>query len=300
MSGFIFPFLAAATGAAGSYAPDASWRIVLHTTQIRNDPRNWVGGWRSPSHVVADYERQVIVQCVDLALAAKSLWNEPGGVETNRQRCVQVEINGFAEEAAGWSQDKLRWLGREVIAPIVRWIRSQGGNIDLTDIPEPGAIGGSAYVFAPQRMTYSRWATFNGICGHRHVPENDHWDGGGLDMRAIALYAAEALGTSVIPLPVNLLEAHAVKSTPIISAIRTDDGSVYLVDLIDGRKRDLANVVKDNAIQLANGWSDLEQALKDLAAAGILATHTTKVNGVDVEAVWANVGFVASAIIPNK
>lgn len=200
MSAWLFERLDAAKGSAGGYA-DGPYRVVLHTTETTSDPRNWVPGWQYPSHIVCDPDRRIILQCIPLDEAAKALYNGPGGVQTNLQSAIQVEINGRAAEAAGWPAEWLEWLGREVLAPIARWCAEQGSPVDLGDIPEPGAIPNSARDDAPQRMEYGRWNAFAGVCGHRHVPENDHWDGGGLDMRTIALHAIAALnGTSIVRL----------------------------------------------------------------------------------------------------
>lgn len=190
---WLFPRLDAAKGSAGSYV-SGPYRIVLHTTETTSDPHNWVPGWLYPSHIVADPDRKVIVQCIALDEAAKALWNEPGGVQTNLDSAVQIEINGKAAEAAAWPDEWLEWLGREVLAPVARWCAGQGSPIDLADVVEPGAIPNSARMDAPQRMPFDRWDSFAGVCGHRHVPENDHWDGGGLDMRRVASYAIAALG----------------------------------------------------------------------------------------------------------
>jgi hypothetical protein len=31
-------------------------------------------------------------------------------------------------------------------------------------------------------MTEDEWNNFDGWCGHQHVPENEHWDPGKLDI----------------------------------------------------------------------------------------------------------------------
>jgi hypothetical protein len=57
-------------------------------------------------------------------------------------------------------------------------------------VPLAGAIPGSASEHAPQRLPADRWLNGPiGLCGHRHVPTNDHWDAGGLDLRRIAALA---------------------------------------------------------------------------------------------------------------
>lgn len=198
MSTYVFTAAAAAVGDAGSYT-SGPWKLVVHTTEVDADPRNWVGNFQDPSHVLASYEHGVILQLLSFDRAGKALSNLPGGVETNRDSCIQIEVNGHADDAGNWSDAKLRWLGADVIAPIVRWVRSQGGDIDLTDVPAPGPHGGSARVDAVQRMSFARWDSFNGVCGHRHVPENEHYDPDQLDLVKVCGYAAAALGPPAGP-----------------------------------------------------------------------------------------------------
>ena len=42
------------------------------------------------------------------------------------------------------------------------------------------AYPGSYGVNAAQRFTNVQWENFTGVCGHQHVPENDHGDPGDL------------------------------------------------------------------------------------------------------------------------
>lgn len=190
----------AATGGAGPFVGGYPWRIVLHTTEIRSDPREWVGSFRYPSHEVWDYERDLVVRLLDLDEAGKALYNAPGGVETNRIPCIQVEINGYSAEVPQWSEDKVRWIGRQV-ARLVAELQRAGVSINLDPAYQPGAwqIAMSAASDAPQRMSMTQWNSFNGIACHALVPENDHWDTGALDLRAVARYAQEALAEATPP-----------------------------------------------------------------------------------------------------
>lgn len=244
MASFAFQALPAGSGAAGSYV-DAPWRVMFHTTETTADPRSWVPGWISPSHIVADYERDLVIECIALDQAAKALWNEPGGVETNRQRCIQVELNGRADDAGSWPDAKLRWIATAVLVPIVKWIRAQGGDIDLTDVPEPGPHANSARVDAPQRMAFPRWNTFNGVCGHRHAPENDHYDADQLDMRAIATYAAAELGTPTHPAtaPVTPAPAPQEDNDDMLNAYKLPDGdTIFVRNPFTGKVRNLEDI----------------------------------------------------------
>jgi hypothetical protein len=37
------------------------------------------------------------------------------------------------------------------------------------------------------RMSPTEWDSFNGVCGHQHVPENTHWDPGAFDWTRLLL-----------------------------------------------------------------------------------------------------------------
>jgi len=151
-------------------------KLVIHTTE---------GGWEGaytvldrnnnwPHLMCEPWPGGRKVQAVPFSHAAKSLMNKPGGVETNRDGAIQVELIGFAANTQDWSDADVDYLGA-LFRPIV-----QGLGIGL-HAPEffgqdAGFIVASAS--APQRMAFGVWDAFDGICGHQHVPENDHWDPG--------------------------------------------------------------------------------------------------------------------------
>jgi hypothetical protein len=117
---------------------------------------------------------------------------------TNRARAIQVELVGFAAEAGSWPDSHLLNIAQDVIVPVVEWVRSVGGSIDLSDpaVPLPGAIPNSAREDAAQRLDPKVWAFGPiGLCSHRHVPMgDDHWDTGALDTRRIRDLAVELMG----------------------------------------------------------------------------------------------------------
>lgn len=225
-SDYVFTYLAAATGGAGGYV-DSSWRIVLHTTETNSKPSLWIPNFKYPSHVVCSYEHNEVFQLVGFNEAGKALYKAPGGVETNRMGAIQIEINGYADEAGNWSQEKLKWLGEEVLKPICDWIDENGGGFDCYNIPAPGAHGGSASEDAPQRMSYSEWTNFNGICGHRHVPDNDHYDPDQLNVPAIVDYANSVESEMMSDSQYNALNARLDILQQEIEAIVWTLGNIY-------------------------------------------------------------------------
>ncbi len=97
-------------------------------------------------------------------------------VQTNRSGIIQIETVGFAQEAWDWPQDRLEWLGTEVLAPILD---------ACPTIPRNA-------VYSGQRMDEPQWDAWSGgQCGHRDVccQPSGHWDPGELDLTQILAYA---------------------------------------------------------------------------------------------------------------
>jgi hypothetical protein len=175
----------AAGKGAGAYVSDRRpWRVVLHTTEGADVPlaayaRN---GW---PHLTFKPATRQVWQHLNFDVAATAMRNAPGGVETNRCWAIQIEIVGFAAGARDWPNDWCDWIGEQLaalrhIVPFVlrapRFVDQRDGFIARTD--------------APQRFSNDEWLTFDGVCGHQHVPENDHWDPGAIRIDRI-LAAAE-------------------------------------------------------------------------------------------------------------
>lgn len=170
---------------AGSFDPSYPMRGVLHTTE-GGIAHGAFAAYRSanswPHFTVA--MDGTVYQHLAIDRAARSLQNLSGGVETNRAGAIQIEVCGKAAQT--------NWPLAQVQAMILlmRWIEAQTGIRPIAP-----AFGGNAEYGQrnPLEFTHEQWRTFNGWCGHQHVPENSHWDPG-----AIAI--ANLLPTEV-PMP---------------------------------------------------------------------------------------------------
>lgn len=153
-------------------------KLVLHTTEGKSiagaEATYGVNG--IAPHFTIDSTLKRFVQHIDTSRAASAMKNVSGGVQTNRDGAIQVEMIGYAAFTHGWEDDNLVWIG-----DIVRLICEREG-IDVYNYPQfVGTESGTiATPTAPQRMSYAEWESFNGVCGHQHVPENSHWDPGRL------------------------------------------------------------------------------------------------------------------------
>lgn len=152
-------------------ATDGSPVIVLHIT-VSNGPASYNG---TEPHFEVNRDGSII-QYVALDRNAKALWNEPGGVETNRQGiCHQIEMVWYNPLTVGEMSD----AQLEGVARCCLFIRDYSG---VRFAPPPMGFYSDQRPLASAdgvlRMTFDEWREWDGFCGHVNVPENDHWDPG--------------------------------------------------------------------------------------------------------------------------
>lgn len=182
----------------GTYNDAYPIRIVLHVIEGSANP-SMIEGHAYPPHWWYNPSTRTRYETVPLDRSAFALerpaWS---GVETNKARAFQVEIEGRSAETPDWPIEWLDAIAEDIIVPLCQEADRMGSPIDLAAVPAPGVIGGSASIYGPQRMTEADWRAFRGICGHRHVPNNEHWDPGALDVKRIAQHAAIIIGGMLV------------------------------------------------------------------------------------------------------
>lgn len=173
-------------GISGGTFTGGPGKFVIHTTEGGSLP-DYRGGTIAP-HVTLRFLGTAgdceIFSHTPLGVAARALRNEPGGVQTNRDSAIQMEIIGssVASHASKYGilyvpgiNDKMK----RTLAGVIKEICVlRGISTRLTDKAWPVYNGGEH----GQRMSLSVWDNFSGICGHEHVPENDHLDPASLDL----------------------------------------------------------------------------------------------------------------------
>lgn len=191
---------------------------VLHSTEGIGLPA-YDGGGNAPNlTAIADFTAQRLkwFQHFDIDRSSRALRNLSGGVATNTLNVTQVELDGTCDytKRKNWGSrvagrdyiywgDPPDWALRD-LAAFLHWLNTNHG-VPLTGPPmwltygpdtrRPG-ITPASYGASPARMSFAQWNAFKGICGHQHVPENDHGDPGSIPFeRLIAL----AKGTAPIP-----------------------------------------------------------------------------------------------------
>lgn len=160
-------------GKSGGSYTGGPWRLVIHTTETRGVP-GYNSGSSAP-HVTIDNDGRVY-QHTSFLTAARALRNEAGGVQTNREQAIQVEIVCYSQKSLADKLDKGVWVGNlpdvqwRAVVDFVQWVVEEFGVLPV--VPERQAFD-YAQANAPGfRMSNAEWDGFDAICGHQHVPEN--------------------------------------------------------------------------------------------------------------------------------
>lgn len=158
---------------AGAYT-GGPYKGVLHTTE-GSTGSGAISAFQANNswpHFLVDYVGKVW-QFFDTNVAGRALVNLAGGVETNRDSAIQIEIVGFAAQPNSHPQAQL-----DALNALMRWIEANTG----VKAKGPGRGFASAYGQNNLRFSFAEWDAFDGWCGHCHVPENDHWDPGAINL----------------------------------------------------------------------------------------------------------------------
>lgn len=208
------PLPDAGTFIAGPY------RIVLHTTEGTSyaGARAAYRTNKASPHFTVSFEggRLGVWQHVALNRAASALRHPVGTPHTNRLSAVQIEVVAKAAKP-GWPDALL--VGT---ADLIAWIIDQTGVEPVAPhfAPYPASYGIDNGI----RFSAADWLTFGGICGHQHVPGNDHGDPGAIDILAL-LPAPKNQPATMTAAPVHDYEEAATKTTMIHVGKLDDQGN---------------------------------------------------------------------------
>lgn len=180
--------------------------LVLHTTEGTSWP-SYDGGAVAP-HLTAlpDFDAKKLIwrQHFPVTKSARALVNRAGGVQTNTANCIQIELvgtDGWASKANKnapykladkwcWPTNATDWMLRDVAA-FIRWCHTEWGIPYRAPYAFDDWRGANSH-----RMSFSQWRAFEGVCGHSHVPENDHTDPGAFPIARVLTMAAGGTNTN--------------------------------------------------------------------------------------------------------
>ena len=215
-------------GQSGGSWTGFPYRVILHTTETRTIP-GYNNGASAP-HLTYFPAGNYWVQHTSFATAARALRNLSGGVQTNRQGALQVEIVCYSAKSIGDSVNGL-WVGNltethlRSLARFLNWVKGEF-DIQLT-WPGKQALSYAQANATGFRMTASQWDGFNGVAAHQHVPENLHWDTGALDWNRLMSYTNDAM---------ELTDEEIAQLRGILAALKAEnsnpDALRYLIRLI--------------------------------------------------------------------
>ena len=155
------------TGSVGAYS-GGPFKIVHHTTEGSSAEGAFSAfrTHRSDPHFTVN--ATTIFQHIDTSEAARALRNAPGGVQTNRDSAIQIEVVGFAHRPKGAAT--LRNVQR-----LCNWIEETHNvpNEWPSGPPKPAVNGHDP---GGHNRNVANWDTKGGHYGHSQVPENTHWD----------------------------------------------------------------------------------------------------------------------------
>ena len=155
------------TGGLGAYS-SGPFKIVHHTTE-GSSASGAMGPYRankSDPHFTVD--STTIYQHIDTNSTARALANPPGGVQTNRDSAIQIEVVAFAGKPKNIATLKN-------VAKLCRWIETTHGvpKVWPNGFPRVGSRDPGGH-----NRNASNWNDKGGHYGHSQVPENTHWDPG--------------------------------------------------------------------------------------------------------------------------
>lgn len=117
-------------------------------------------------------------------------------------------------------------------------------------------------------MSNATYDKYNGILGHKHVPENDHWDPGAFDWRKLLEGGSVALTEAEADLLVDRLMARRIWSTP---GYQGEEGSPLEVIISRDHRNTNELIYAHRADQLGTDDPDIDhEAIADAIAADLV------------------------------
>lgn len=199
------------------------YRGVLHTTEGKSyaGARAAYAAHRSAPHFTVGLEG--LWQHVAIDRAARALENASGGVQTNLHSAVQIEVVHYASNPH-WPLELIN-----AVRDLMMWVESQTG---IRPWSPPFADASAFGLRGVTRMGAHAWKSFDGWCGHQHVPENRHWDPGAINpVMAALLVRTEPEG---VDMPDSDAPPIHKAQAPIVAFEPTPDGNGYWIVTADG------------------------------------------------------------------
>jgi len=186
------------------YATTGPARIMCHMTVGMALSASYVSGHRVPPQLWVNPYTRDKWQTGSLHRPGKALYQPQfGNSWTNRHGyTIQIEIVGVpVVNQTTYTDAQLKWLGEEVLAPIMRWFTANGIPYDRNAVRVVTDSSGSASEYWHGRMSDAESSATGGIVQHILEWGNDHWDCSVERLDVALNYALAALGDTPPPPP---------------------------------------------------------------------------------------------------
>jgi len=169
---------------SGEYTDNGEPKGLLHTTEGKSyaGARSAYVANNSWPHFTATHERGFfqIYQHNPLSRPSRSLRNLAGGVQTNRDNIIQIELVGSCDTSKkSWGPQYVENFPKTYLDGIRKWMRWVEANhgvprrSTVTFWPYPKSSGNTSI-----RLSGPAFDAYSGWLGHQHAPENTHGDPG--------------------------------------------------------------------------------------------------------------------------
>lgn len=174
-------------------------KVVWHTTETGGWPG--YGGGASAPTLTYHAEVHDWRQHFPANRSSRALRNESGGVQTNTEDALQVEIIAYSDERLAAQRGHLAVSDLDSqalddLADFAEWAHREWGVPLKVD---PGWVRSNYQ--AEHGMSFTAWRAFAGHTGHNRVPENTHWDPARLDIDEIMRRARTPVAPAPTPEP---------------------------------------------------------------------------------------------------
>lgn len=216
-------------------------------------------------HFISEGER--FVQLLPLDTCAYTC--KDGGVRANKYGTpIQIEIIHRAAEP--FSDEEYHGIGK--------WLRDLSGVVafDPVSLPEFYGAGAHGWTLASATSPARRevdWTRFNGVCGHQHVPGNDHWDPGYINIDKLGTCVQETRGPTSTSINTEEQELMSIKDE---LWTKLDWQFAALADQVEKARVGVIEANAQNAENVADvvrgeGEQGIRGVLEGLAGAGIIS-----------------------------